>query len=76
MPAQRTFLKNVDAMKDWMQRHDLWIPSKVHGMDALMHVCVLARKLGAEVQVKPELLWESGAKVDGKRVTAKSTKSA
>jgi hypothetical protein len=73
MPAQRTFLKNVAAMQQWMRDHDLWVTSLPHGMDALMHVCVLARKLGAEIQVKPERLWQSGAKVDGKGVSAKST---
>jgi hypothetical protein len=60
-------------MQQWMRDHDLWVTSLPHGMDALMHVCVLARKLGAEIQVKPERLWQSGAKVDGKGVSAKST---
>jgi hypothetical protein len=76
MPAQRTFVRDVAGMKVWMQANGLWVPGLEHGMDALMHVCVLARKLGAEVQTSPERLWEPGAKVDSKRVTAKSTKSA
>lgn len=76
MPAQRTFLKNVAEMQQWMRKHDLWVPGLTHGMDALMHVCVLARRLGAEVQARPERLWEPGAKVNSKRISAKTTKSA
>lgn len=72
MPAGRTFLTNVAAMKQWLRDHDMWMASAEHGMDALMHVCVMARKVGAEIQAKPERLWFSGAKVQGNRVTAKT----
>lgn len=76
MPAQRTFLKNVKEMDDWMRTHGYWIASRRHGMDALQHVLVMTRKLGAEIHAKPDLLWRSGAKTDGKRISAKSAKSA
>lgn len=76
MPAQRTFLKNVKQMDDWMREHGYWKPGLRHGMDALQHVLVLCRKLGAEIQAEPERLWFPGAKTDGKRISAKSAKSA
>ena len=72
MPSQRTFLGTVAKMDDWLQRHGLWMPGMRHGMDALEHVAVYARELGAEIQEKPERLWEPGSKVDGNRKTAKS----
>jgi hypothetical protein len=73
MPSNRTFFKTVKQMQDWLRTHEMWVPSAPHAMDALMHVCVMARKLGAEVLAKPERFWESGAKVSGNRVSAKRT---
>jgi hypothetical protein len=72
MPSERSFLSNVKAMDQWLRDRGMWIASRRHGMDALQHVVVMARKLGAEIQAEPERLWESGAKTDGKRISAKS----
>lgn len=73
MPSARSFLRGgVSPMKEWLREREMWMAGAIHGMDALMHLAVFARKLGAEVQAKPERIWFSGAKVSGKGVTAKS----
>ncbi len=76
MPSQRSFLKNVKQMDDWLRNQGMWMKNRRHGMDALQHACTWARELGAEIHAEPEPLWRSGAKTDGKRVTAKSANPA
>lgn len=58
MPGTRLFIGG-DEKKTvaWLRDADMWMPGAPHGMDALEHLLALSRKMGCEIQRKPERIW-------------------
>jgi len=74
--ARSWFPAGVRAMDDWLRENGMWKPGRRHGMDALEHLCVVARRMGAEVREKPESIWFGGSQPDGKGVSGSSPRAA
>ena len=72
MPASRLWMRgNATKHNQWMRDQGVWLASAPHGMVAMQHAHVVGRKIGVDVLEKPERIWWSGAKNDGKAVSAK-----
>jgi hypothetical protein len=58
MPGQRLWLPGGErAVVAWLKEHDYWMPGAPHGMDALMHMLVFARRLGAGIPANQKRIW-------------------
>ena len=72
LPGTRHWLSGGErATVAWLRDHEMWMPGFPHGMDALMHLQAFARKLGVEIQQKPERLWEPMDELRGGRISTK-----
>lgn len=76
MPSVRCFVKGgIRNTEKWLRENNFWVKGLPHGMDALMHAMVVARKIGATVPELPERIFPGNAKPHKGGITAKTTKS-
>jgi hypothetical protein len=60
MPNERLWLpKGKPACVERLKDCGLYIASRPHAMDALMHMVVLCRKIGVEIKGEPKRVWSS-----------------
>lgn len=62
------------AMREWLKEEprNQWMASAPHGMDALMHLHVMARRLGSNVHGRGNRIWVGGETLKSNRLTTKA----
>jgi hypothetical protein len=79
LPGKRLFLPGGKAaMYQWLkaEERNQYMATCLHGMDALMHLHVIARRMGCNVLNRGNRIWVSGETLKGNRVTTKAANSA
>jgi hypothetical protein len=64
-PAGRYWLKAEGSSglpkthKEWLDRRRQWVKAQPHGMDALLHLHSVARRIGVDIKGEPKRIYDS-----------------
>lgn len=73
MPGQRMFIPGGKAANyAWLREQGQWMTSCPHGMDALLHLHVMARRIGCGVHGRGKRIWVGGETLKSNRVSTKA----